>query len=180
MQLVYLYLGGYVMPELRDPKELKKYYKKGYGPTEKVVEKELKTDPDMILHGNRAINMQLPKYLQVYTEDYDIFSTNPKQDAKRIEKILDERYSGNFFEVRPSPKFADTFNVFSRVTKRKVADLTKYDVDIPFKEIDSIKVATLDHHLERIEATLRDSSKKSRWDKDKETRQRILLYKGKK
>lgn len=160
-------------------KELKRYYKRGIGPAEGIILKELKTDPDMILHGNRAINKQLPEYLQIYTEDYDILSANPRVDARRIERLLDERYGGNYFKVELG-KHPGTFKVRSKVTHRVVTDLTKLDVDVPTKEIDGIKVATLEHHLERIKITLKDPKKEFRWIKDRETRQRILLHKGKK
>lgn len=157
-----------------------KYYKKGTKPIDRTITEQLKVDPDLILHGNKAINMQLPNYLQIYTEDYDLKSKNPEKDAKRIEGILDEQFGGDFFKVVPSSRYEGVWKIISRVTGRGVVDLSYYEIDIPHKIMDGIKVATLQHHLDRIRVTLADPAKKFRWTKEKETRQRIKIAKRRK
>ena len=159
---------------MSDLDKAEKYYRVGRGPIDRIVEDEL-VSSDMIVHGGRAMNAQLPDWLDKATEDWDLLSTTPKQTAKRLEKLLDEHYSGDFFKVTPA-RHEGTFRILNNVTLKGVADISLLEKKIDYVTKDSIKYATLEHHVERIKATLADPTKKFRWKKDKETLQRIRIY----
>jgi len=159
-------------------RQAQRYYEKGKGPQEQTIEEYLRNRDDAIVHGGRATNAFLPDYLDRLTEDWDIIVPKDAETAaKRIEQLLDERYEGNYFEVRAS-RHPGTFRVVSRVTSFPVADITVSDRPVPFKKLaDGINYATLDHHVQRIKATLQDPNKKFRWRKDREVLQRIEIHK---
>jgi len=129
-----------------------------------------------IIYGARAVNKQLPIYLQKHTEDYDIYSTTPKKTAKRVERKLDKKYGGNYFETKPA-LHPGTTKLINRVTKRGVADYSKPPEKIKIIKRKGVKYAHKSHQLGQIKKSLADKESKFRWDKDKETKQRIELAK---
>jgi len=159
--------------------EAAKYYATGSSITDEAIEDVLRNTPKAIVHGGRATNAYLPPHLDKYTEDWDIFMANDAQAmAIKIEAVLDERYDGNFFEVKPA-LHPGTFRVMNRVTGRPVADVTVPDRPIPFRRLmDGINYATLDYHVSQIKRTLALPENKFRWPKDSETLQRIEVYKA--
>lgn len=156
-------------------KELKKYYK-GKELVDKIIEQRLKEDKDLTLYGGRAANMQLPKYLQRETEDWDIYSEdNPEQDARELETLLDKRFGMDFFSVVPS-RHEGTYIVRSKVTGQGVADITLKRTDVLHRKVAGIDVTTLEYQVKRMKATLKDPARKHRWDKDRDTLQRITIF----
>jgi hypothetical protein len=127
-----------------------------------------------ILHGNRAINKQLPNPLRTPTLDYDLFADNPKASALQVEKKLDKAFKGDFYAVK-SGKHKGTFRVISNVTNQEIADYTKPSKKISYKIIDGLKVADLNYFRKHILQTLKDPEAKFRHPKDRETLQRINL-----
>lgn len=155
-------------------KKAEAYYKKGKL-ANKLVESQLKQDDSLTLYGARAVNMQVPKHLQKPTEDWDIYSEgDPKQEANELEKLLDKKYGADYFAVKPA-RFPDTFKVYSKITGAGLADIQLEKTDVPTKRIAGINVATLDYQVERIKETLKNPERKFRWDKDKESLQRIKI-----
>jgi len=155
-----------------------RYYEKGAEPQEQTIRGYLRNRDDTIVHGGRATNAFLPDYLDKPTEDWDILVPEEAEKvAKALEQLLDERYEGNYFEVRPS-RHSGTFRVINRITSFPVADVTVTHYPVSFKKLaDGINYATLDHHVQRIKATLQDPDKKFRWRKDREVLQRIEIHK---
>jgi len=160
---------------MNDLSKAEKYYREGRGPVDEIVEGELE-DSNMIVHGGRAINAQLPDWLDSATEDWDLFSDDPKQTAKKLEKLLDKHYGGDFFKVIPA-KHEGTFRIMNNVTLKGVADISLPERKIDYVTEDGVNYATLEHHVERIRITLTDPAKKFRWKKDRETLQRIEVFK---
>ena len=159
--------------------EAAKYYITGSTAVDMTVEDIIRNTPKAIVHGGRATNAYLPSYLDKYTEDWDVFvPSNARAMALKIEQALDERYDGNFFEVKPA-LHTGTFRVMNKVTGRPVADISIPERSIPFKRLmDGINYATLDYHVSQIKLTFTLSEKKFRWPKDSETLQRIEVYKA--
>jgi len=79
-----------------------------------------------IIHGARSLNAHFPPYLDRPTEDFDVFSPNPKKSAHIVEKQLDKAFGGNFFRVKKgsNPK-VETYKVVSNVDNMSVADFTR-------------------------------------------------------
>jgi len=156
--------------------QAKRYYKMGPEPIDSTIKEFLRGKPKAIVHGARATNAQLPSHLDKHTDDWDIFVMGEAESAaKTLESLLDERYEGNYFEVKAA-KHLGTFKVVSRVTKKEVADLTVPDRHIDFRTLNGINVASLDYHVRHIKETLQDPEAAFRHDKDKETLQRIRIH----
>ena len=133
----------------------------------------------LILFGQKATNRQLPKDLRKDTEDYDIFSATPKKSARRIEKKLDRKFKGNFFEVRPA-LHGGTHKVISRIGNKGVADVGKPTRKVSTVTRKRIKLATLQFQKEQIKKSLADKESKFRHAKDREVRSRIKIAEARK
>lgn len=155
----------------------KDYYEKGKDLQEQTIRSFLRSKSNAIVHGGHATNAFLPDYLDKPTEDWDIFVPEEAETtAKVLEQLLDERYGGNYFEVK-SAKHPGTFRIVSKVTSFPVVDITVPNYPVTYKKLaDGINYATLDHHVRRIKITLQDPTKKFRWRKDIETLQRIAIH----
>ena len=152
-----------------------KFYKRSPEITDKVILARLKANDKLVVHGGKAVNVFLPGWLDKSTEDWDIFSATPRATAKRLEEVLEEKYGGNYFTVKPA-KHAGTFRVKAIVTKRIVADITLPEREIEYKEVEGVNYATLDYHVKQIKRTLAIPEYGFRHGKDKETLQRIKIY----
>ena len=153
------------------------YLNRHTGVTGQVIKSALMTDKDAVVHGAQAINAQLPPHLRKHTSDWDIFDTEARAMAHKIERALDNRYGGNYFVVKLG-KHKGTFKVVSKVSGETVADVTAATDIIPYRVIGSIRYATLDYHVKRIKAILADKTASYRHEKDKETARRIRLARG--
>ena len=134
-----------------------------------------------IIFGARAVNRQVPKHLEVHTEDYDILSRkDPKELAKKIEKKLDKKFGGNYYKVQPA-MHPGTYKVVSIVSKKGTADVSKHPKGkIKVVRRNGVKFAHLDFQKKKIKQSLSDPQSKFRHDKDKFTRLRIKLAERKK
>lgn len=134
-----------------------------------------KTEAHEVIHGARALNKHLPKFLDKPTEDYDIFSRTPKKDARQIEKALDKSFGGDFFFTE-SAIHKGTHRVKDRVRKSVVADYTKPKKKIPHKKIGGKNYAKLSHIKKHIKKTLKDKEAKYRHDEDRDALNRIRIH----
>jgi hypothetical protein len=131
----------------------------------------------MIVYGSKAINAHLPDWLDKETGDWDIFSpADPKVLASKLEAKLDRHYGGNFFRVEPAIH-PGTFRIKSNVTGQVVADVSLKDRTVSFKRIAGINYASLDWLEKEAKETLADPDDKFRWHKDRDTLQRIQVFK---
>jgi len=157
-------------------KKAEKFYKLSPKTTDKVILARLKENNKLVVHGGKAINAYLPNWLDKATEDWDIFSETPRATAKKLEEVLEKKYGGNYFTVKPA-KHEGTFRIRAIVTKRVVADITLPVREIEYREVDGVNYATLDYHVKQIKRTLAIPEYSFRHGKDKETLQRIKIYK---
>ena len=136
-----------------------------------------RTGSNEIIYGQRALNIQLPNRLRVYTEDYDIYAMNPKKEAREVEKALDKHFGGNYFKVQPA-KHEGTFKVISKVDGKNYADYTKMERKIPpYTIINGRKYVTLDFIRKDRLKILRNPKAKYRHFKDRDALNRIKLNK---
>lgn len=146
--------------------------------SDKVIMKEIK-GTDAVVYGARSVNAILPPYLRKHTEDWDIYvSDDAEEMAKKMENALDERYGGDYFYVEPA-KHEGTFKIRSNVTGRGIADITIKTNPLNKKTIGGINYAMLDYQVNRIRKVLANEESKFRHVKDRETLQRIKIYKKK-
>ena len=128
----------------------------------------------LILFGQKATNRQLPEDLKKDTQDYDIFSPTPKVTAKRIERKLDKKFKGNYYEVREA-KHGGTHKVIQRIGDKGVVDVGKPDRKVPTVTKKGVKLATLEFQKQQIRKSLADPQSKFRHAKDREVRSRIKI-----
>ncbi len=136
-------------------------------------------DDKEIIYGARALNKRFPSFLDRHTEDFDIYSTHPRKDARQAEHKLDKAFGGDFFFVKQA-MHPGTFKVVAHANQVGYADYTKPDKNIPFDRIGNKKYVKLSHVKSHIKKTLKDPEAKYRWDKDKDALNRILIYEKKK
>lgn len=154
-----------------DLKQTERFHK-----NKEVIRKVIlnRVDNNEIIHGQSAVNKQIPKHLHRTTTDYDIFSTTPKKDAREAERALDRRFGFNAFETIPG-QHKGTYKVKSRVDGETYADYTKPEKTIPSKKIGGKRYATLGYFKRHITKTLKDPEASFRHIKDRDTLNRILL-----
>lgn len=143
---------------------------------DKVILADARQDKHTI-YGAKALNAQLPSFLQAHTEDFDIFTKTPKRDAYETEKKLDKAYKGDFFYVKKG-QYPNTWKVKSRVTNKTVADYTyPGNESVPSKKIKGNKYAKIKWMEKKLRAANQDPKNAYRSEKDTETLQRINLNK---
>jgi hypothetical protein len=152
--------------------QLLNYYKR-----KGIIKKEImKTiGNEETIYGATSINRQIKPYLRRKTEDVDVYSKNPKKDAREAEKHLDKRFGGDFFSTKAA-EYKDTTKVKSNVTGRTVADFTKQTKQIPRKRIGKHYYTKLSHIQKSIKKTLKDPTAQYRHVNDREALQRIQLH----
>ncbi len=121
-----------------------------------------------IVHGGRAQNAQLPRFLERKpTKDWDVFVKNPKLRAKQLEKKLDKRFRGDFFSVKKgATKKLKVHKVVSNIDGESVADFSLPDRQVGFIAKRGVKFALLKDQFERAKANVKNPDKKFRRLKD--------------
>lgn len=145
--------------------------------TDAVIEQFL-NENEAIVFGARATNRHLPAHLDKPTVDWDLLTRkDPTVIARVVEKALDRRFGGNFFFVEPA-LHPGTFKVKSVVTGATAVDISGLDEIVPNVEVKGINYATLDHQVKNIKRSLADPASSFRHNKDRETLQRIDIFRG--
>ena len=121
------------------------------------------------------MNKRFPNFLDRHTEDFDIYSTHPKKDARQAERRLDRAFGGDYFYVKAA-MHPGTWKVVAHANETGYADYTKPDKRVPFDRIGGKKYVKLGHVKSHIRKTLRDPEAKYRWEKDRDALNRILIY----
>lgn len=130
-----------------------------------------------IIHGARAQNAQLPRFLEKKTKDYDVFVKRPSIRAKALEMKLDKLFRGNFFRVKKGKsKVIPVSKVISNVTDESIVDFARPNRKVSTKVISGIRVATLKDQKERAMKNLTDPQARFRKDKDLDLLRRIRAF----
>lgn len=152
-------------------------FQRNKGIIDRIVRGHLAKRKTNIVHGARAINAQLPRFLHKKTKDWDVFVKNPELSALRLERKLDKRFRGDFFGVKKgSSRIVNVKKVFSKFDDETIVDFAIPPRVIPFKPIRGVKFATLGYHKGQIKRTLKDPTAKFRHKKDRKALQRIKLF----
>jgi hypothetical protein len=159
------------------PKDTETYYKKkkGIHPTILSV-----TEPHEVIHGERAVQKQIPKYLHRHTNDVDILTPTPYADAMEAEQALDKKMGRDLFYIDKG-MHPGTWRVKSRTNDESVADYTKPTDDMPpHKKINGHNYVTLSYIQKHNKNVLIDPSSRFRHKKDQDTLNRIKIARRKK
>ena len=131
-----------------------------------------------IVHGTRATNTQLPKFLKRETRDWDIFVKNPKMRAEQLEKILDKRFRGDFFRIKKgtgSPG-VKVWKVKSNVNDEGFVDFATPNRMIPTIHKRGVRFATLKDQKKKAQENIRKPELKFRRAKDRDLLRRIRKF----
>jgi Zn-dependent metalloprotease len=130
-----------------------------------------------VVHGARAQNAQLPKFLEKPTKDWDIFAKNPKKAANEMDKALDKKFGGNFFAVKEGvTKKLKVHKVFARATGDAFVDYSIPDRKVPIVHESGIKFASLKDQIKRARQNLKKPEAKFRREKDLDFLRRVKVY----
>jgi len=160
--------------------KLESYYKREPEATEKAILAFLRDsrNPHMVVYGAKALNAHLPDWLDKETKDWDIFTAGSAEEmAGQLERKLDKRYGGDFFSVEPA-LHPGTFRIRSKVTGAIAADVSLKDKEVEFKRIEGINYATLDWLENEATRLVNDPETAFRRSKDRDTLQRIRVFRG--
>ena len=140
----------------------------------KIILQEIRKEKAIVFRA-RSVNKQVPKHLQVHTEDYDVLvKGDPKVLARKIERRLDKRFKGNFYEVQPA-QHPGTQKIINRFSGKGVVDTSKQKGKVSFVKRKGVRYARLRFQEKKIRQSLSDPKSKFRHQKDRFTRDRIKL-----
>ncbi len=152
------------------------FFKRNRNITNRVIRGRL-AKTGRIVHGTRAQNAQLPRFLTKKTTDWDIFAKMPKKAALAMEKALDKKFGGDFFDTKEgTTRRLKVHKVFSNVTGKTVADFSLPDRMVPTVAKRGVRFATLKDQVTRAEKVIRDPTTKFRREKDLDFLRRIKEF----
>lgn len=144
-------------------------YGKEQGIKNKVL--DLAQKNRQVVYGQQSVNVQLPPKFRRKTKDFDILTKKPKQSAEKLASQLNKEFGRDEFVVVPA-KYGKTFKVKSK-SGETVADYTLTTKKPKSKEVWGVKYADVGYQEKKLKKILKDESSKYRWDKDKETLEKI-------
>ena len=133
-------------------------------------------DTTKVVHGAKAMNIQIPMQFQRRTDDWDVYSRTPFKDADKVEDLLDNIFHKDVFYTISVPLSADrgkVYRVINRFTGRSVADFTYKRNMPPHIIVDSIRYASLLYLRKKLESILKNKNAQYRWAKARADLMRI-------
>ena len=130
-----------------------------------------------ILHGARAQNAQLPRFLERKTKDYDIFVERPVKRAFALERKLDRLFRENQFRVKlGSSKVIPVAKVVSNITGKAIVDFARPSRRVETKVVTGVRVTTLKDQKGQALRNLKNPETLFRRAKDKDLLKRIRKF----
>ncbi len=124
-----------------------------------------------VIHGARAINIQVPAHLRKKTKDYDVFTKNPKKSARELVNTLKRRLgNGERFKVKKG-KHPGTFKV--KKDDETIADFSQSRRPIKSKTILGVKYKDIGTIKKSTQKLVKKTGTEFRREKDISTLQRI-------
>jgi hypothetical protein len=147
------------------------YYLFGDDVSKSVILGNVRGKKDVVIHGARAMNIQVPFFLTRPTTDWDLVVTrDAPKIARSIEAHLDRMFGANLFYVKViaidgrKPKIV--YRVKSRVDG-VVADVTQEQILPPHVVIGNVAYETLQSLRRKKIDILRNPRLSFRWEKAK-------------
>lgn len=156
----------------------KKFFKRNELVVNRFIRNFLVKKKTPIVHGGRAQNNQLPRFLERKpTKDWDVFVKNPRQKAIELEKLLDKKYRGDFFRVkRGLTKELKVNKVVSNIDNESVADFSIPDRQIPTITKRGLRMVTLKDQFERAKQNVKKPELAFRREKDLSLIRRVKKF----
>lgn len=133
-----------------------------------------------IVHGVRATNAQLPRNLNRKTRDWDVFVNHPQLRARQLERKLDKKFNGDFFDVKMgigSPGIR-VWKVKSNVTGEGFVDFATSDRNVPSIPKRGVQFATLADQVKKAKENIKNPELKFRREKDLDLIRRVKKFMG--
>lgn len=148
------------------------------GNLQKSIRKFIRMNSNVV-YGARSINAQA-NIISRPTNDWDIFSSNPKRSANQLQRVLDKLVGGNYFYSKPA-QHKGTWKVKSVGADLKAgtrddqefADFTKPEKKVNFVTIKGIRYRALKEEIKAKQNSLNDQGMKFRHGKDRADLERI-------
>ena len=131
-----------------------------------------------IVHGARATNAQLPRFLErKATVDWDVFAKNPKKAAREMERALDRKFGGDFFRVKKGKtKKLKVNKVVSNVTDEAFVDFSVPNRKVPWIAKRGVRFASLRDQFEKAKRTVAERTAPFRREKDLSLIRRVRKF----
>ena len=151
----------------------------------KIIEAKVRQD-ESIIYGARAMNRQIAGLVSRPTEDYDIYTNQPRKTALFIEKKLDREVAlgRNDYYVKPAIHGGTWKVMYVGYDKKKgtpddkgIVDYTKPTTKIKVVRLNGISYEALSNIVKVKKAILKDKESKYRWEKDRNDLIRIKFAK---
>jgi len=127
---------------------------------------------EQIIYGARALNTQLPVYLQKETEDYDILTKKPKKSATELVNALKQHSNGEIEVVKA--KHPGTYKV--KIKGKTVVDYTQLRKQPKTKNILANKYLDLKTIKRSTQKLAKKKEAEFRREKDISTLENIKRY----
>jgi len=167
------------MPNQTNRKMTKeKFFKRNEKLVNRFVRGFLAKNKVGVVHGTRATNAQLPRFLKKDTRDWDVFVKKPKVRANQVERLLDKRFRGDFFVVKKgkgSPG-VNVFKVNSTVTGENFVDLANFNRKVPSVSKRGVRFATLKDQVKVARKNVKNPELKFRREKDLSLIKRVRKF----
>ncbi len=125
-----------------------------------------------VIYGGQSINYFLPKPLRRKTKDIDILTKKPKLSAEQTAKELNRKFNHNRFQVVPATH-RGTFKVKDTRTGETIADYTGTTKKPKSHKLFGVRFAKEGYSERKLKRILKDPTLKYRWEKDRDTLERI-------
>lgn len=165
------------MPKLKGS-EKRKFFKRNEKIVNRVVRGYLAKKKVGIVHGTRATNNQLPRFLKRETLDWDVFVKKPKVRARELEKALDKKYGGDYFYVargKGSPG-VKVYKIKGTTNDEGYVDFATPNKQVPSVPIRGVQFASLKDQKGRAVVNVKNPELKYRRAKDRNLLNRIKVY----
>jgi len=148
---------------------------------DKIILNQAKKDKN-IVYGAQSVKKQIGMFARP-TQDYDIYSNNPRASAHKLQKTLDKHSGGDYYFSRPA-MHPGTFKVkYVGVDRKKdtqddieIADFTKPNRKIAYTNIQGVNYSALKETLKDKFKSLKDKKYAFRHEKDRQDVNRIQTY----
>ena len=146
-----------------------------------IIKKQVKKDNN-IIYGGQAMKAHMGEFARP-TQDYDIFSQQPKRSADKLQKKLDKAVEADLYYDKPAIHPGTHKVYWKGPDKRKNTEDDIHLVDFSKPErkhrtviIDGIRYVHLNETAKDKRKALRDKQYQFRWKKDREDLNRIKTY----
>jgi hypothetical protein len=166
------------VPKIFSPSK-EKFFERNQGVARRIIRQDLANNSSTsIIHGTRATNAQLPRFLARKTKDFDVFVNRPALRSQFLEMKLDKRFRGDFFDVKRgkgSPGVR-VFKVISKIDGDSLVDFATPNRRVPTVSKRGKRFATLADQRKIARQNIKKKETRFRRSKDLDLLRRINKF----